>query len=120
MLSWTLVQHQEAHLATPTYIPINYGIGNHSGPLGTQKVGAYRTVELEVLYPKRPIRIVTIPPREFYYDDDGTMVYKVQCTVCDHYQRREAFSPDPRKKNGLQSACKSCDAARKRESRRIA
>ena len=108
-------------MATPTYIPIKYGIGNHSGPLGTQKMGAYRSVEFEVLYPRRaPRQPIRMEPRPFYYDGAGNMVYKVQCSACEVYQRREAFSPNRHKRNGLQSGCRSCRAEAARESRKVA
>jgi hypothetical protein len=96
-------------LAAPTYIPIKYGIGNHTGPLGTQKMGAYRSVEFEVLYPRRAARQpIRMEPRPFYYDEVGVFQYKVTCTRCDIPQKREAFSPDKRKRNGLQSWCREC------------
>lgn len=113
-------------MATPMYIPVKGNRKTHSGPLGIVKVTVRRETEYDALYPKRygshnprDRAGQRFEPRPFYYDDNGQMQYKVQCSKCEQYQRREAFSPNRHKRNGLQSHCKTCRAEFASQSRRL-
>lgn len=43
----------------------------------------------------------------------------VECTCCKKTKRREDFSPNPYKKNGLQSHCRECRAGYARRQYRL-
>ena len=108
-------------MATPTLIPIKGNVKTHSGPLGIVKVYVRRETEQAALYPQRygaynpaSNNGRQVEARPFYYDDSGDMVYMVRCSKCEVYQRREAYSPDTRKANGLHSHCKTCRAEMRR------
>jgi len=108
--------------ARPYDISIKGDFDSTSGELGIVQVAVISDVERIVMFPPRggvyDPRRVTIAPRPHYYEQDETgikhRVYKVQCAWCGFYQRRDCFAPDKRKRNGLQSICHECDAARKR------
>ena len=105
--------------ATPTLIPIHCDPRSHYGPLDICKTVAPRTTEIAALFPKRggaydPHRNLVIETRPGYFNEVGEWRYKIQCTCCMDYQRREAFSPDTRKRNGLASVCKTCHAGEMR------
>jgi len=109
--------------ARPYDISIKGDFDSTSGELGIVKVAVISDVERIVMFPPRGgvynPRQVTIAPRPHYYvrnPETGhrEREYKVQCTACGDYQKREAFSPDPLKRNGLKSQCKTCRAEAER------
>lgn len=58
---------------------------------------------------------------EFLYGDDAIPQYiakplsnDIECTKCGQSKPRSAFGRDPRKSNGLQSSCRSCERGRKK------
>lgn len=116
---------------TPTVghrIPIKGDYDSNSGELGIVKVVVTRDTEIAVLYPKRggahDPRNASIISRPHYYLRDAAnkkyRVYKVQCSQCAFYQRRDAFSPDSRKRNGLASVCRECHNANMRRAYQLA
>lgn len=112
-------------MATPTIIPIHCDRNTHSGLLGICKTTLVRSTELEAVYPKRggvyDRRNASILPRPHYYERDASgkrvRTFKVQCSQCGFYQRRDAFRRDGRKRNGLASECNSCHALNMRRAR---
>lgn len=102
-------------MATPTIIPVKCD-RNSTTLMGICKTTAARTTELEALYGARGAayhRSIPVEPRPAYTDASGSFQYKVLCAACGEYQRREAFGRDSRKRNGLQSICRTCDSIRK-------
>ena len=111
-------------MAAPMHIPVHSDRKQHSGPLGIMNNTLLRTTEFSALYPARggvynPRVTRLIEPRPHYFDEHGTYHYKVQCPHCGDYQRREAFGPDQRKRNGLRSWCRTCEAGYASQRRRI-
>jgi hypothetical protein len=114
--------------AQPWHIPIKGQFGKTSGVLGTTKVTLDDSTVRQVVYPQRggahDPRNVPVQARPHYYQRDEAnrkhRVYMVQCSQCAYYQRREAFSPDSRKVNGLASVCKECHAANMRRAYQVA
>ena len=112
--------------ANPWEISIKGDCGTNTGELGIVKVALVNTTERTVMFPKRGgaynPKHIEVKPRPHYYRLDaptGEMIftYMEQCSTCWHYQKREAFGPDKRKRNGLQSACRTCEADRLRRFR---
>ena len=115
-------------------IPVKGDWGSNSGELGIVQVAVYRDTEIAALMPRRggvyDRKNITIQPRPCYHDPDcdpkwyfdpvQQLVYKVECMACGDYQKREAFGPRPAKRNGLQSNCYTCEAARMRRFREAA
>lgn len=123
-------QREPGSPANPWEISIKGDCSTNTGDLGIVKVALVNTTERTVMFPKRSgvynPKHIDIKPRPHYYRLDtetGEMVftYMEQCTACYHYQKREAFGPDSRKRTGLKSWCKSCCAAdewKRREGKR--
>lgn len=101
--------------ARPWEISIKGDCNSSSGELGIVKVALINATERAVMYPKRGgvynPKLVTIQPRPQYVDEHGEIHYKVQCSRCGDYQRRDAFYPDPRRPNGLRGYCRTCESA---------
>jgi hypothetical protein len=120
---------REPHVGSPANlweISIKGNWDSNSGEMGIVKVALENTTERAVMFPKRGgaynPKHIDIQPRPHYYRTDpetGEMLftYMEQCTTCYHYQKREAFGPDKRKRNGLQSSCRTCEADRLRRFR---
>lgn len=110
--------------ARPYDIPIKGDFDSTSGELGIVKVTVRNEVERIVMFPPRggvydKRNAIVQQPHYYRRDETGKKhrVYMVQCIQCGDYQRREAFSADTRKRNGLQSICKTCHADNMRRAR---